>query len=543
MAMERKFVERLKEALKLRHIAEGVALLDRAEGALLRLQPEDPYAAELLLLAAQWVDVGYRDHRFLDLLLAKFPIQARRKMPLDDYLRVRLAEAFRALSMEEVDRTIEILEFVLKAERDDLDHPLATLAHFWIGRAHRRKGKYATALKDIVRARECAQESRGNTMFIAVIQIHEAWLLFQSGLRKEALRLLAHAETTLKLTDHYLALGNIESARGRIVRRSGEYARALDHFDRAIAIYSSGYPNHCNLARTLVNAAYVRRVLALQLRKRIDAQARKPDPARGGSRPSTAAGPQNGLRARYQQICEEATRQLRQAKEIYESHDHLGGIGSVMLNSGYLHLDRGDTDSAALEAAEAFRIGVEKNDHILMARARILEAATENARVEEQVGEDVDTALHASNALQFSEEALALAQLTQNRRLIAGAHIARGMTAANDFFQDWETAKRCASAASELIGAGENDHLLDDLAALKAHIVRVSGVNDTLRAWSEGMLGHKSFQQVTEEFAEIVIPKVWMREEKKISRVAVSLSISPKKVRRILRNAGLLDRD
>jgi hypothetical protein len=38
-----------------------------------------------------------------------------------------------------------------------------------------------------------------------------------------------------------------------------------------------------------------------------------------------------------------------------------------------------------------------------------------------------------------------------------------------------------------------------------------------------------------------VIPKVWAREGKKISRVAERLSISPKKVRRILRNAGLLE--
>jgi len=494
-------------------------------------------------MVAQWVDLGYRDHRFLDELLANFPIKSRRKMPLDDYLRVRMVEAFRALSIEEVDTSIEILDFVLKAARESPDEHLVTLAHFWKGRAHRRKGEYETALKDIVQARHYAQKSRDNAMFTAVIQIHEAWLLFQNGLRKEALRLLAHAETILKSTDHYLALGNIESARGRIVRRSGEYAKALDHFDRAIAIYSAGDLTHCNLARALVNAAYVRRLLALQLRKKIDAQTRRPNLSRSAGWPNTAASPQNSLRARYQQICEETTRQLRQARDIYELHGHLGGIGSVMLNSGYLHLDRGDIDSATVEAIEASRIAVEKNDHILMARSRILQAATENARVEEQVGEDVDTALHANKARQYSEEALTAAQLTQNRRLIAGAHIARGMTAANEFFQEWETAKRCASEATNLIGAGENDHLLDDLAALKSRIMQASGVNDTLRGWSEGMLGHKTFQQVTEEFAEIVIPKVWMREDKKISRVAVSLSISPKKVRRILRNAGFLDRD
>jgi DNA-binding NtrC family response regulator len=71
--------------------------------------------------------------------------------------------------------------------------------------------------------------------------------------------------------------------------------------------------------------------------------------------------------------------------------------------------------------------------------------------------------------------------------------------------------------------------------------MRASGINDTLRGWSEGMIGGKTFQQVTEEFAEMVIPKVWQREGRKISRVADCLSISPKKVRRILRRAGLLN--
>ena len=52
--------------------------------------------------------------------------------------------------------------------------------------------------------------------------------------------------------------------------------------------------------------------------------------------------------------------------------------------------------------------------------------------------------------------------------------------------------------------------------------------------WSEDMVGNKTFEQVQEEFAEIVIPKVWVREGKNISRVVECLSISPKKTRRIL---------
>ena len=534
------FVNELNRALNLRHVSEGAAMLGKAENAWAKLLPNHPHATALLLLIAQWVDVGYRGHHFLDSMLQKFPLECRRKLPLEDYLRVRMAEGFRALSVEEVDRAIETFEFVLRAEREAPDEHLAMLAHFWKGRAHRKKGEYETALHEIVSARELAQKNREFAMLTAVIQIHEGWLLFQKGLKKEALRLLAHAETALKGTDHYLALGNIESARGRIVRRSGEYLKALEHFDRAIAIYSSGDPDHRNLARTFVNAAYVKRLLALQLRKRIDAGARKSNPARGQNEQVSGSNDPAALRTRYQQICSEAMAQLRQARKIYALHAHSAGIGTVIVNTGSLHLDRGDIDRAAREGLEAYRIGHEKNDHILMARARVLQAAAENAKVEEQLGEDVDTALHANHAKHFSEEALELSRHTQNRRLLAGAYIARGMTAANEFFQEWDLARRCASEAADLIGAGENDHLADDLAGLKSHIMQASGINDTLRGWSEGVLGDKTFQQVTEEFAEIVIPKVWVREERKISRVAQSLSMSPKKVRRILRNAGLL---
>ena len=537
MTIGTQIVKDLNRALDLRRVSEGTVVLDKGEEIWTRLLPSQAHSTEILLLLAQWVDVGYRDYHLLDSILKRFPAECRRRLPLDDYLRLRMVEAFRAFSAEEVDTAIETLDFVLRAERGAEDEHLMTLAHFWKGRAHRKKGEYEIALREIVSARELAHSSGENAMYTSVIQIHEAWLLFQKGLKKEALRMLAHAEAVLKATDDTLSLGNIESARGRMVRRAGEYAKALDHFDRAIAIYSKGNPNHRNLARALVNAAHVKRLLALQFRKRIDARLRKPKQSLSAAAPTGPAS----LRARYQQLYQEAILQLQRAREIYMLHGHSGGLGAVIVNSGYLHLDGGDIDRAAREALEAYRIGHEKNDQILMARARVLQTATENARIEEQLGEDVDIALHANHAKEFSEEALELAKHTQNRRLLAAAYIARGMSAGNEFFQEWDLAKRCASEATELIGAGENDHLLDDLAALKSHIMQASGINDTLRGWSEGMVGDKTFQQVTEEFAEIVIPKVWLREDRKISRVAQCLSISPKKVRRILRNAGFLD--
>jgi hypothetical protein len=79
--------------------------------------------------------------------------------------------------------------------------------------------------------------------------------------------------------------------------------------------------------------------------------------------------------------------------------------------------------------------------------------------------------------------------------------------------------------------------LFKELGELKEKILRSVGVEDTLRRWSEGQIGGKTFQQVQEEFAEIVIPRVWENLGRNVSRVSAQLSISPKKVRRLLRKA------
>jgi tetratricopeptide (TPR) repeat protein len=535
-----KFIELLSRAHTDRRVAEGIAILDGAHDAMLTLSPKQPHAAELLLLIAQWVDVGYKDHDLLDMLLLRFPAGLRQELPLKDYLRVRMVEAFHALSTGSMDTAIDILSFVLKALQEYPDPQLVALAHFWKGRAHRKKGEYDLALRDIVAARSLASQFPEGRKFAAVAQIQESWLLFQDGKRKEAWRLLAEAESVLESTDYYVALGNIESARGRIVRRAGEYTKAMNHFHRAIDIYSGGDPTHPNLARTLVNAAYVKRLLALQLRKRIDAKRLKPGRVATGDYSHSQDRHRGNLRNRYLQMCNEAISLLQQAREIYMLRSQISGIGSVALNTGYLHMDKGDIESAALEGIGAYCLGHEQNDHILMARARILQATVENARIDEQLAEEEDVALHGEFAKKYCEEALELARHTQNRRLLASAYIASGMTASNDCFEDWEVAKQRAGEAAGLLEPGDSDSLLHDLASLKSRIMHASGINDALRSWSEGMIGNKTFQQISEEFAELVIPKVWLREGKIVSRVAQRLSISPKKVRRVLRNSGIL---
>jgi tetratricopeptide (TPR) repeat protein len=522
MSLSPALLRKLDDALVGRRVSEGFALLERASEGVTHLTPKDPRAVSYLLSIAQWVDLGYRDLHLVEGLLKRFSAVRRADMKLADYLQLRMTEAFFAFASEDAATAISILESVLVVQPEASKPHFILMAHFWKARAHRQKGEYELALRHILEAKSLAEQLCAPKL-IAVIRIHESWLLFQRGQRKEAFRLLDEAEAELKPIGHALSLGNIESARGRFVRRSGEYAKALEHFHRAIAIYSKQFPNHPNLARVLVNAAYVKRLIALDLSHR--------------SKEGRARGIQHD---RYLTICREALELLQRAREIYALHGHQAGTGSVLVNAGHLHLDSGDIDRASEEAVKAFHLGKEKQDHILMSRARTLQAAIENMQVEEQVGEAEDIASHANTATQYSEEAIALAKQTQNKRLLAGAYIARGSTAANDFFEEWEVAKQFVSLASDLLSPDDRDHLSKELLVLKSRILRAIGIDQTLRSWSDGLTGDKTFQQVTEEFAEIVIPKVWMREGRKISKVAAKLSISPKKVRRILRNAQLL---
>ena len=536
MAYQSRLVTWLDALLLERKVAEGFEFLARQEAAISQLKPTEPDAGAIVVRLAQWVDLGYRDAQSLAMLTDRFLLKHRARMRVPEFLQLRMAEAFCALGEENLGRAIEILEFVLQAESELGDKRLAAIAHFWKGRAHRKKGEYEQAKKHIVRGRELMQAIRAHKL-AAVIQIQESWLLFQTGQLADALRILNEAKTHLAETDDALSLGNIESARGRMERQAGKYAEALEHFDRAVELYAQRDPNHRNLARALVNAASVKRLIALQLRKRIDARA-----ARTEAREERATGARcaAGELARYAQICSEALEQLQRAGEIYAQHHYYSGTASALVSAGYLHLDAGNLDLGASEALKAYNLAEDKNDHIHMARARTLQSIAENMRVDEQFGEDADAAVYANNASRFADDAVRLAELTENRRLVAEAYVARGMVYANDYFQEWEDAKRCIDHASARLGPEEHDHLWEDLMTLKMRILRASSIDETLRAWSDGILGDKTFQQVTEEFAEIVIPRVWQREGKKVSRVSNRLSISPKKVRRVLRNAGLL---
>jgi tetratricopeptide (TPR) repeat protein len=406
------------------------------------------------------------------------------------------------------------------------------LAYFWKGRCKRKQGEYDSALLDTVKGRELAIDL-GYHRMAAVMQVLASWLCFQKEQLTDAVTNLREAEAVLLETDDSVTLGNIQSGYGRIALREARYEQALDHFARAIELYRKRDPRHRNLARSLANMAYVKRLTAIRLAHKIDAEAkqrrksaRQPDPA------ATASS-----RQRIEQLHAEVMSNLAQAEEIYRSLHHHRGWGTVHIERGLLYLDIGDIERAGAEAGEAYQLGAGKKDNILMARARIVQSMIESSKYEE--GLDEDPAAHAQRALDYAKDALTCAKHTENRHLLARANIFQGTVLANDFFNNPEAARECCDRAAEFLTPGVHDHLWEEHQALKAKVLRGGSVDVMLRKWSQGATDDLTFQQLTERFAEIIIPKVWEHEGRKVSRVAAKLSISPKKVRRILGHLGL----
>jgi tetratricopeptide (TPR) repeat protein len=532
------FLDQLKEDIAWRRIDSGLQRLHARKDLVESCNPSQKGAGVLLGYLAQWVDIGFAQPALIQQILTRFSATNRETLSVLEYAHVRMADGLLATSEEDYARAIRDFETVLALEDAIQDKQVMSIANYWIGRCLRRQGRYDDALGYVAKAKGLALRLRYPKM-AAVMQVLEGWIAFQEGKPEEAARILDEAEDALAETDDYITRGNISSAYGRIARRQGNYDQALSRFAKAIDEYRQRDPYNRNLARSYVNIAFVKRLLALQLRNKIDMEAARSRKKRARG---TGATPFRKLSARehLSRLCEEAFEHLAKAREIYDRYDDHRGNGNVHVTFGYIYLDNGELDRAASVAATAFSLGAEKKDNVLKGRARILQCAVECAKYEEQIEEGASGGRTSRLACEFAREALEFAKNTQNRRLIAKAHVALGLALCLDFPDDMEVVQRCAEEATALLQPVSHDYLGRELQELKRKLRAAATVNPTLREWSEGIIGSKSFQQVSEEFAKIVIPKVWRREGCKVARVASRLSISPKKVRRILRDQGLL---
>lgn len=513
-------------------------MLEEHREKFLSLSPGQCHAGLGLGCLAQWLDVGHDDGGLLSKLLAKFANSERKQLPLHDYVHLRVAEAAVAMRREDLTDALQHLETVLALAREIEDPKITLIASLWKARCLRKAGEYDQAL-EVTRTGIRLALSLNLPYVAAVMRTLESWILFQNGESKEAERMLQEAEAVLRQTDDFITLGNIQSAYGRIALREGRYDHAMRHFDASIDYFQRRTSLEGYLARSLTNIAQAKRFLAMQLRRSIDAQRQR---SRLGQR---LVGPSNGRDyagqlERMHDLLRSAQADLGKADVIYKRAQNHHGGGNVDVNLAQIYLDFGDLDSADERAGEAFELGATKADYLLMCRARIVQAMAANARFEEQIGEAEDPSRFAQLAHDCAKEAVDLGERTESRRLRAQAHLCHGLTLVNGFFTDTEAARACCDRAEAYLGNDRRDALWQEVEILRAQILHAGVEDPNLRAWSQGEVGDKSLQQVVGDFEELLIRKVWENENRKVSRVAHRLAVSPKKVRRVLRHLGLL---
>ena len=535
------FLAQLQQHVAAREIERGIACLASRSDLTAPLDSSQKNAARLMAHLAIWTDIGFTGPPLRE-TLKRFAPESRSKLSITDYICLRMAEGMVAMAEEAMETALGHFDFVLGLGEELDDQFLLSIAYFWKGRCLRRRGEYDEALIYTGKGRDLALEL-GHPRMAAVMQVLEGWLLFQQGKWKEAVRISQVAERALGETDDYVTLGNIQSFYGRMARREGRFDKAIEFFESAIRHYGKRDPKHPNLARSLANMALAKRGIALQLQKRIDREVerRRKTPAKTEANPPSGGrdAQKRDYRDRVNLLRREALEHLKAAQSIYQQRPSHHGVGTVYLNAAYIHLDGGDFQRAEEEAVSAYETAEAKQDYILMVRARSLQCMIANAKVEEEIGEVPDPGNHARRAFEFSQQAVELAKHTQHHLLLANAHVWQGLTQCNSFFDNPEAARASYDLARASCGTNQPDNnMLQDLQTLGAKILRKGSVHPALKAWSQGAVGDKTFRQISEEFAEIVIARVWEREGRKVSRVATRLSISPKKVRRILARVG-----
>lgn len=526
----------LKRGITHREIDSGILCLQEYEHLLQHVEPSQKNSARLVGYFAQWVDVGFGHPSHLRDLLARFPKEIRAQLPLGEYVDLRMAEGMLAMNDEAVSEALAHFEVVLALGGDLSDKQSLAVANFWKARCLRKVGEYHEALVSTMRASALALEL-GYPKMAAVMHVLESWLIFQGGKSERAEQILRQAEEALRQSDDFVTLGNIHSSYGRMARRAGQYEKAILHFTTAIREYRKRRSQHPHLARTLTNIALVKQLISLQLGKKIDAQTRRQRKAaaRGQKIKKSTLSP----RANREQLRAEAFNHLEEAEAIYRHNESCHGISSIHLVRGYLYLDDGDYELAEQNANTGLALARQKNDPITLSRLSLLHCMIENAKVEDGISDRTGPEGHARQALSWAQDSIKFAKQTQNRRLLGNAYIWEGLTYANSFLHEWDSACSSYDSALAVLKGDQGGQLWNDLQTLKQRLIPKVRVEDKLRAWSQGSVGEKSFQQILDEFTELILPKVWENEGRKISRVADRLSISPKKVRRILEVVGV----
>src|SRR5215471_8030066 len=164
------FLAQLKEDLVCRRVDRGMAHLNELQHLFTSLDPTQKNAGRFAGALAQWVDIGFQRRDVVERVISRFSKSSRSRLPLHDYMHLRLAEGMVAMSEEAVEQAVRHLDCVLSFEDECDDQELLSVANFWKGRCLRMKGDYDQALAYAVKGKELAMRL-GHEPMAAVMRV------------------------------------------------------------------------------------------------------------------------------------------------------------------------------------------------------------------------------------------------------------------------------------------------------------------------------------------------------------------------------------
>src|SRR6266542_5071388 len=91
-AISDEFLAQLKDDLVCRRVGRGMARLEDHRQLLTSFDPEKKHAGMFAGYLAQWVDLGFERPVLVKNIVARFSKAVRARLPLHDYLHLRMAE-------------------------------------------------------------------------------------------------------------------------------------------------------------------------------------------------------------------------------------------------------------------------------------------------------------------------------------------------------------------------------------------------------------------------------------------------------------------
>jgi len=111
-----RLLQELKHNLVMRQVSSGIDLLETHKHLFATIGPEQRNAAAFTGCLAQWIDIGYGDPELIEQVLGRFPKEKRSRLPVSDYLHLRMAEGLLALRRDHADEALRQFYLVLSMQ-------------------------------------------------------------------------------------------------------------------------------------------------------------------------------------------------------------------------------------------------------------------------------------------------------------------------------------------------------------------------------------------------------------------------------------------